>query len=192
MGTRSGCLASAWRAVGEPDIKVATCSLNVLESALRARYGLRSAHGAPFRGRPVSRLRVLCRTDKFANDGDAVGLSGQRVACHRRTGHQKRNLRTKRRGNSALCAIRLPQCARSGISRTSSEQVKDYMSWRSGGRRGPHGVGAPGWRQARASESPLPPPVARRLPATPHSLVFYPVRDVHKQDARNGGAHGTR
>ena len=41
-------------------IKNVTCALNVARSALRARYGSRSAHAAAFRGHPVSRFRVLC------------------------------------------------------------------------------------------------------------------------------------
>ena len=47
--------------------------------------------------------------------------------------HKKRNLRTKRREKRAPCALGAPQRARSGLSRTSSEQVKGLMPWASEG-----------------------------------------------------------
>lgn len=42
-------------------INIATCALDVRGDAVRAHWRGRCAHGAAFRGRPVRRLRVLCK-----------------------------------------------------------------------------------------------------------------------------------
>ena len=88
-------------------IKNVTCALNVARSALRARWVRRSAHGAAFRGRPVSRLRVLClghpRGAWLARRGDArLATSPRAGALNGRRGQPSRAGAPRRAPRAAM------------------------------------------------------------------------------------------